>query len=49
MFSSYHINWAELTQTEKWIFFGIFIVFLVIGIIEHLYLKHKEKTKNDKN
>jgi len=45
MFSMYSINWAELTQKEKWICLGIFGIAVLIGLIDYLYKKHKEKDK----
>lgn len=47
MFSLYDINWSNLSQIEKWTFFGIFMIMIIVGIIDYFYQKHK-KTKSDK-
>ena len=49
MFSSYWIDWLNLTKEEKIITICFFAIMLVIGVIDYFYRKHKEKTKNNKN
>jgi len=49
MFSSYWIDWVNLTKEEKIITICFFAIMLGIGIIDYFYRKHKEKTKCDKN
>lgn len=49
MFSSYWIEWVNLTKEEKIITICFFAIMFGIGIIDYFYRKHKEKTKCDKN
>ena len=49
MFSSYWIDWLNLTKEEKIITICFFAIMFAIGIIDYFYRKNKGKPKGDKN
>ena len=49
MFSSYWIDWQNLTEEEKIFVLLFWVIMFIVGIFDYFYNKHKKEKENKNN